>query len=370
MRKSIYLFMVVGALLSCQNNKNYTILGKVADNAYEGTNVYLQQMTDDAMVTTDTTVVRNGAFSFSGAADTTTLHFIALDVAVNSPQESRIPVLLEPGKLRIAFDTVTTVKGSKANDAYTNSRLQQNKMVQNLRGIVRQFDDESAAGAITKSREAELKQFYDEASNQLTDLNFNFIKENIGNKLGEYIFLGSSSMFKPEQQKEILGLAGDEFKASKKIQRVIKRLENLEKVAVGKKFTDFTLKNTQGNEVSLSDYAGKGKYVLVDFWAAWCGPCREEMPNVVEAYNKYKAKGFEVVGVSLDQERDQWEQGIKELNMAWPQISDLQYWNSLVVDLYAINGIPHTILLDKEGTIIEKNLRGEALNAKLAELMP
>ncbi len=94
------------------------------------------------------------------------------------------------------------------------------------------------------------------------------------------------------------------------------------------------------------------------------------MPNVVAAYDKYKSKGFEVVGVSFDQDHERWTQGIKDLNMTWPQMSDLQYWDSPVVDLYAINGIPHTILLDKDGVIIEKDLRGDALDAKLAELMP
>lgn len=368
MRKLIYLFIVAGALLSCQNNK-YTINGTVAGDAYEGTNVYLQQMTDNAMIATDTAVVQNGTFSFSGVADTTVLRFIALDETVNPQQKSRIPVLVEPGKLKVTFDTVVTVKGTKVNEAYTNFRVQQRELDQNIRGIIGQFNSETAAGTMTESRDAELKQSYEEISSQLTDLNFNFMKENIGNKLGEYVFQGSSSMFEPEQQKEILDLASDEFKAGENIQRIIKRLENLENVAVGKNFVDFTLKNPEGNEVSLSDYAGKGNYVLIDFWAAWCGPCRQEMPNVVAAYEKYKAKGFEVVGVSLDQEHDRWTQGINDLNMTWPQMSDLQYWNSPIVDLYAIQGIPHTVLLDKDGIIIEKNLRGEALDAKLAELI-
>ncbi len=116
----------------------------------------------------------------------------------------------------------------------------------------------------------------------------------------------------------------------------------------------------------------RGKYVLVDFWASWCGPCRNEMPNVVAAYDKYKEKGFEVIGVSFDKNHADWIQGgIKDLNMTWPQMSDLQYWDSPLVDMYAINGIPHTVLLDKEGgIIIEKNLRGNELFDKLAELMP
>jgi peroxiredoxin len=270
----------------------------------------------------------------------------------------------------VLFDTIVTVKGTKVNDAYTDFRIKQKALMKTIRGVMEQYNTANAEGTMTDSLEAEINMTYDNISERLNGLNFNFIKENIGNELGKYLFLSSSSMFSPEQQKEILNLTDENFKAGKNIQRIIKRLENLENVAVGKKFVDFTLKDTEGNEVSLSDYAGKGKYVLVDFWAVWCGPCRQEMPNVVAAYNKYKSKGFEVVGVSLDQDHEKWVKGLKDLNMTWPQMSDLQYWESPVVDLYAIEGIPHTVLLDKDGIIIEKNLTGDALDAKLAELMP
>lgn len=370
MKKLIYLFIVAGMLFSCQNTNKYTITGTIVGDAYEGTNVYLQKMTDKAMVATDSAVVTNGSFTFSGVADSVVLRFITIDESVNQKQASRLPILIEPGKLVVTFDTVITVQGTRINEAYNDFRMSQRDISNEIRNIMELYNSENNAGTMTPERENEISQTFDSLSEKRTELHFNFIKENINNKLGEFVFQNSSSMFSPEQQKEILASASDEFKANESVQRIIKRLQNLENVAIGKKFVDFTLKNPEGKEISLSDYAGKGKYVLIDFWASWCGPCRQEMPNVVAAYKKYASKGFEIVGVSLDKDHDSWTKGIKDLNMTWPQMSDLQYWSSLVVDLYAINGIPHTVLLDKDGIIIEKNLRGEELDAKLAALMP
>ena len=183
------------------------------------------------------------------------------------------------------------------------------------------------------------------------------------------MFVGSSRMFNAEQQREILNMTSEEFKAKKDVKRILEQLEAQEAVAIGKEFIDFSMKTPEGETVSMSDYAGKGKYVFIDFWAAWCGPCISEMPNVVAAYEKYKNKDFEIVGVSFDDNKDDWIKGIKDLNMTWPQMSEVSGWETEVVKLYAIQGIPHTVLLDKEGIIIAKDLRGKQLHDKLAELL-
>lgn len=137
--------------------------------------------------------------------------------------------------------------------------------------------------------------------------------------------------------------------------------------AIGQQAPEISLPNTEGIPVALSSL--RGKVVLIDFWASWCGPCRKEMPNVVKAYAKFKHKGFEIFGVSLDKEKDRWLEAIAKDGITWPQVSDLMQWGSEVVKLYNIQGIPYTVLLDKEGKIIAKNLRGDELEKKLNEVL-
>jgi peroxiredoxin len=140
------------------------------------------------------------------------------------------------------------------------------------------------------------------------------------------------------------------------------------KTAIGSLAPDFTQNDPAGNPISLSSL--RGQYVLVDFWASWCGPCRQENPNIVKAYNAYKDKGFTILGVSLDQDKAAWEKAIADDKLAWHQVSDLKYWDNAVARTYNIQSIPASLLLDKEGKIIGKNLRGAELEAKLKELMP
>jgi peroxiredoxin len=199
----------------------------------------------------------------------------------------------------------------------------------------------------------------------------NHIQKNPGKISTAFIVFADNTLLQVlnmSQLEQIANAFDEKTSQSQWVKMLKDHVTTLKRAAVGQPFPDITLKTPDDQPVSISDFAGKGKYVLLDFWAAWCGPCRQINPRLVELYKRYSDRDFEIVGISLDQNKEAWVKAIKDDKLDWPQMSDLNYWQSAAARLYSVSSIPHTVLLDKDGKIIAKGLRVEELAAKLAEL--
>jgi peroxiredoxin/mRNA-degrading endonuclease YafQ of YafQ-DinJ toxin-antitoxin module len=206
--------------------------------------------------------------------------------------------------------------------------------------------------------------------NQELELNKQFVTENRGSWVSPYII--GRKMYHSLSLEELKSLVNNLDKKvvnSSYAKEMKDYIEVLENVAIGEKYADFELPTPEGDMLALSDITGEN-YILIDFWASWCGPCRRENPNVVAIYQDFKDKGFDILGVSFDTKKENWEKAIKDDNLTWHQVSDLEGWNSSAGDLYGVKSIPHTVLINPEGIIIAKNLKGDELRNRLEDLLP
>ena len=363
MNKIVYLF-AVGAmsLAACSNDPAYKISGTI-ENVADGEYVYLQEAKGRELVKLDSAVVTAGAFTFEGRQDVAATRYLTY-----TPKEGRAPrvdFFLENGNITVALGENNSVTGTPNNDiyqAYKNETLPLNKEMSEL------YKQYRAEGA-TDEQKAEIEKKIDEIDAKMNDLTFKTIDANITNPVGIHLWPSNQYSMDLAQLQGLAAKVPAEYQSNEKIANLLKRIDVLAKTAVGQKFTDFTLPSPEGTPVKLSDIIAKNKYTLIDFWASWCGPCRAEMPNVVAAYKEYNKKGFGIVGVSLDSDAEAWKKAIKDMGMTWDHMSDVKGWQCEGAALYGVNSIPATVLVAQDGTIIERNLRGEAIKEKLAELL-
>lgn len=219
----------------------------------------------------------------------------------------------------------------------------------------------------TKARFAQLSETMDSIYEEQLSLVRSLVRDNKSDMIPAKYIADVMYSLSLEELKALLDPAAPYY-SSPELDRPKKLLAGMERRAPGTKYTDLQMNDTDDRLASLSQWVGKGQYVLVDFWASWCGPCRQEMPNLVANYEKYHGKGFEIVGVSFDQKKEAWVNSIQKLGMKWPQISDLKGWKCAAAEIYGVSSIPSNILVGLDGTIVAMDLRGDEVGEKLKEI--
>lgn len=372
--KKIALLALAGlpAVVFAQDAK-YTVQGKIADyNA--PAKVYLEYRIAKGKSQTDSADVVGGKFQFAGTIGATPKSAYLMvnpkGTGVNNA-EDYCTIYLEPGVINV--NTADLLSKAKIEGPKTNQDNQKYQLVQKpINDAYKAWSAKQRGATPEQQKSAEfIKQIKAEEQaieKQSAAIDKKFIQENPDsfislNALESFAYGADYVEIEP-----LFTALTPTLKKTEAGQKFADRLPKLKGVALGATAPEFAEADTSGNIVNLSSF--RGKYVLVDFWASWCGPCRRENPSVVQAFNHYKNKKFTILGVSLDKPnaKEKWLAAIHKDGLAWTQVSDLKFWDSKVADLYAVRGIPQNFLLDPNGKIIAKNLHGDELENKLAEI--
>jgi peroxiredoxin len=372
MKRLIYYAIAISGFFMYACNGNDTTISKVvkSDSSYDIIGKVTGQDSGWVYIihrqtgVTDSAALDHGYFKFNGKADTAEMCRISLNDQVKSffLENGKISMLIKKDSLSSALIT-----GNKAQDEFNYFQDQLSKPVRTRMAEVDKAYD--AANQNNNKKVADsLDKLYTSLDLEQKKLVIDFVKSHPGSVVSAFLvfnnFSYNSRLGELDSLYHLLDTTSRGSYFGKQVQNLI---EKTALTSVGKPAPDFSGDDVQGKMISLSSF--RGRFVLVDFWASWCGPCRLENPSIVKAYHQFHDRGFDILGVSLDDNRDDWLKAIKKDKLDWTQVSDLKGWKAATADLYGVKAIPMNFLLDKNGTIVAKGLRGEELTNKLTELL-
>ncbi len=356
-------------------NGAYKLNGKITPQPVTA-KAYLYYQ-NDAGQHTDSVLIKSGTFTFSGTVAQPTSCYLLINPKGNGfrqPGVAMTSLYLEPGTINLNATTgsleTRKVSGGPINADNERLNAQLAPVKQKMAAISKEYQEAPAAKKESAEFQKSLEDRYSSLSDEQKKMQIAFIKANPASPFSVMVLedVGGAVPSLEEVEPLYNGLASA-IKASAAGRKYAQEIEKLRHTAVGAMAPEFSMADTTGKQVALSSF--RGKYVLIDFWASWCGPCRAENPNVVKAYNAYKSKGFTVLGVSLDQPnaKDRWMKAIHDDGLFWTQVSDLKGWKNEAAALYSVRAIPQNFLLDPNGKIIATNIRGEDLSLTLKKFL-
>ncbi|MCK5537824.1 MAG: redoxin domain-containing protein [Bacteroidales bacterium] len=368
-----FAFLAIVAFLFTQCNKNEVKpQGNpefVVSGNFTGTTdslVFLQDYVDGEWIVLDSTPIVEGLFEFRGEFESPKVLYIALKGGKRKylnffTDNASISITAHADSLKNA-----AIIGSKVNDEYAVYQDSISKFEVRSQELYQQYlaAQENQDPAQIKKIEAEYEIIYEKQQ----DFSQNYVWNNNASYISPYIVIRSlSHSLEYSELDSFLQHFDASISNSIYFQQIEDRVRVLKSVAIGMEAPEIELADTAGlSSIKLSDY--RGKYVLIDFWASWCRPCRKDNPGNLALYKEFKDKGFEIFGVAFDQTKEDWVEAIAQDGITWPQVSDLKYWNCAAGKTYGVRSIPHTVLIDPQGIIIAKNIRGEELRTKVESL--
>jgi peroxiredoxin len=362
-KRVLFLGLICISIISCAKPDKFVINGVIKGK--ESGNIQLMKFAEGRWMAEDSTTIAAGKFLLKGKADMPELRIIAM-----GPREVVAQFFAENGNITVQAysDSLdkTVVKGSKSNEDFKEYQQELMMLSKEAQGMQQRYMAAQSAGDQDGMKKAQID--YEAMTQNLAVYAKNFIREHRKSTVSPLIaMMQFGQTIKASEIDTLIKFLDPSIQTSIYVEELKKMADKMRTTDVGSIAPDFTLPTPDGGTFTLS--STRGKYVMIDFWAAWCQPCRRENPNVVALYGKYKDKGFDVIGVSLDREKEAWVKAIADDQLVWHQVSELKFWSSEIAQKYGVTSIPSTFLLDKNGQIIAKNLRGEDLARKLEELM-
>ncbi len=357
---SILFSAAMLALTAC-DSKTYTIDG-TAEGLKDGDTLFI---TNDLQtgIPTDTLIIKDGRFHLNGITDST---YLAM-VYSQARAELNAPFFIEPGNISIKL--VETPGASRVGGTECNKQWQElNDSVMTIGKEINRIAEHIYGETVDEMEQQKEMEQIEKLNQRFSSILVKTTEKNIGNEFGFFLLTYYPDELIDNQTRiKLISKLPAAVQKRPVIQEMQKHLKQMSESAEGMTIKDFMQAGLDGSEVSLMDEVAKNKITVIDFWASWCGPCRQEMPFMLELYSKYKDKGLGIFGISLDENSDAWKAATQQLNIPWSQMSDLKGWENAAAQYFSVTSIPHTIVVDAQGKILKRGLRGQKLEEFVAD---